>query len=298
MSYESSFWMIGVPWVYYTNFMQRSFEERLGQKIEEMDETQKSRSATIESSLREAHNDMHRMAASLLDIAISIRRVEDKLDRASEKQNAEVGQYTSLQRPGDKAMAGDDKQPLRATLQCAHTNHGERLELGTETDVLETNGADALAEQGVQQQDSVVQSSKGAEDSLDIQHSDQDSAAVKLSRSGSSKELHNYCKDTDALAKLEHEATVGLLQLDTKLAAMDKKLEKITASMGIRSGASMGDDEEDRKRLKEKLKLAIELDKRSRVRKVVSKREVWLEYVFGICIPDKRTGKRGSRCPD
>jgi hypothetical protein len=25
-------------------------------------------------------------------------------------------------------------------------------------------------------------------------------------------------------------------------------------------------------------------------------REEWLEYLFGICMPDRRNGKQGSRC--
>jgi hypothetical protein len=32
------------------------------------------------------------------------------------------------------------------------------------------------------------------------------------------------------------------------------------------------------------------------VAKVVLAREEWLDYVFGICKPDRRIGKQGSRC--
>ncbi len=45
----------------------------------------------------------------------------------------------------------------------------------------------------------------------------------------------------------------------------------------------------------EKLKVAIELDRRSKVRTIVSSGEVWIDYLFGICRPDQRIGKRGSR---
>ena len=58
---------------------------------------------------------------------------------------------------------------------------------------------------------------------------------------------------------------------------------------------SSGDDNEDRKRLKEKLKEALESDRRRRLRPIVSARQQWLEYIFGICKPDRRNGKRGNR---
>ena len=76
---------------------------------------------------------------------------------------------------------------------------------------------------------------------------------------------------------------------------IDKKLDLIAISMGVRGVNSQYDHEEDRKGLKEKLRQAIEADRRSRVNPIVSHAEVWLEYLFGICHPDKRLGKRGSR---
>jgi hypothetical protein len=83
--------------------------------------------------------------------------------------------------------------------------------------------------------------------------------------------------------------------MDSKLGDIMRKLERISVAVGVKVGSQEGDDEEDRKRLKEKLKIAIELDRRARVRTIVSSREMWLEYIFGICSPDKRVGKRGSR---
>ena len=58
---------------------------------------------------------------------------------------------------------------------------------------------------------------------------------------------------------------------------------------------SSGDDNEDRKRLKEKLKEALESAQRNRLRQVESEQEVWMEYLFGVCRPDGRIGKMGSR---
>ncbi len=64
----------------------------------------------------------------------------------------------------------------------------------------------------------------------------------------------------------------------------------------LRQLPSVGDDDDDRKRIKERLKEAVENDKRARSRIVNTNKDVtWLEYVFGICEPDKRIGKQGSR---
>ncbi len=58
----------------------------------------------------------------------------------------------------------------------------------------------------------------------------------------------------------------------------------------------VGDDDDDRKRIKERLKEAVECDKRARSRVVTDvTRESWFEYIFGICEPDRRVGKQGSR---
>ncbi len=111
------------------------------------------------------------------------------------------------------------------------------------------------------------------------------------------------CLPVHMHAVIEHDASIKppdspkVMQslLDTKFGDINRKLELIAAAVGVKAGNQEGDDEEDRKRLKEKLKVAIELDRRNRVRTIVSSREVWLEYIFGICRPDKRMGKRGSR---
>jgi hypothetical protein len=103
----------------------------------------------------------------------------------------------------------------------------------------------------------------------------------------------------EAFAKPQEvsEITTKLLELDSRFMIIDKKLEQIAGAVVVRGTGNENDDEEDRKRLKEKLKLAIEADRRSRVRTIVSQGEVWLEYIFGICAPDQRLGKRGSRYP-
>jgi hypothetical protein len=109
--------------------------------------------------------------------------------------------------------------------------------------------------------------------------------------------LSETTQEVTALEKKQEtrEVTTKLLELDSRFEAIDKKLEQIVGAVVVRGPANENDDDEDRKRLKEKLKLAIEADRRSRVRTIVSQGEVWLEYMFGICAPDQRLGKRGSR---
>ena len=73
---------------------------------------------------------------------------------------------------------------------------------------------------------------------------------------------------------------------------LEKRLDRIASAVGVKTN---GEEDDDRKRLKEKLKQAIERDKRSRVRKIESEQAMWLEYIFGICKADRHFGKRGSR---
>jgi hypothetical protein len=61
--------------------------------------------------------------------------------------------------------------------------------------------------------------------------------------------------------------------------------------------------QEDRKRLKEKLKVALESESQGGLQGLQRfafadpdrAKEEWLEYFFGICKPDRRNGKQGSR---
>ncbi len=72
------------------------------------------------------------------------------------------------------------------------------------------------------------------------------------------------------------------------------KLESIAEAVGVTAEANAGDDDADRKRLKEKLKEALEEEQKERL---LARKEIepWMEYIFGVCKPDGRIGKRGSR---
>jgi hypothetical protein len=69
-------------------------------------------------------------------------------------------------------------------------------------------------------------------------------------------------------------------------------LGKIAHALGVEEGTTAGDDEEDRKRLKVRLKEALESKQ-----PLTDENEPmgFLEHYFGICRPNERIGKHGSR---
>ena len=83
--------------------------------------------------------------------------------------------------------------------------------------------------------------------------------------------------------------------MSTRLDEMATRLDQIATTVGVHVVTHAGNEEEDRKRLKEKLKQVLEIAQRNRIHEITSHKEKWLEYVFGICRPDGRIGKRGSR---
>ncbi len=80
----------------------------------------------------------------------------------------------------------------------------------------------------------------------------------------------------------------------TRIELVEERLGKIAHAVGVKEGVSMGDDEEDRKRLKVRLKEALDC-KRPKDRRSLTHTDGILEYCFGICEPDGTTGKQGSR---
>ncbi len=83
---------------------------------------------------------------------------------------------------------------------------------------------------------------------------------------------------------------------ERRLVEIDRKLHMIADAVGVRMQAKEEEDAEDRKRLKERLKEALALEKMDRVNgKHEGEGEDWLEFIFGICRPNGRVGKMGSR---
>jgi hypothetical protein len=84
---------------------------------------------------------------------------------------------------------------------------------------------------------------------------------------------------------------------DRRLDSLDRKLNMIAEAVGVRVRAKEEEDAEDRKRLKERLKEALALEKQGKLRSAnQDEKESWAEYIFGIAQPNGRIGKMGSRC--
>jgi hypothetical protein len=82
-------------------------------------------------------------------------------------------------------------------------------------------------------------------------------------------------------------------RLEQKMAELGEQLEGVSEALGSKPNVSSRDDDADRKRIKERFKSALEHEKRHSVSEI--KLEGFFEYLFGICSPNGRLGKRGSR---
>jgi restriction endonuclease S subunit len=83
------------------------------------------------------------------------------------------------------------------------------------------------------------------------------------------------------------------VKLNKRIDSLDEKLENIAEALGVKRTKTNNDDE-DRKRLKERLMQAIE-HHHKRLPKNGDVKESWISYIFGICEPNGRNGKQGSR---
>ena len=85
-----------------------------------------------------------------------------------------------------------------------------------------------------------------------------------------------------------------IAKIDVRCDGMERRLDKIAHAVGIRNVVSAGDDDEDRKRLKMRLKEALTIQN-ANDRVTASGSEGYLEYFLGIRPPNGRVGKQGSR---
>jgi hypothetical protein len=83
-------------------------------------------------------------------------------------------------------------------------------------------------------------------------------------------------------------------KVDARCDGIERRLDKIAYAVGIRHIVSAGDDDEDRKRLKMRLKEALTIQN-ANDRVSVTEPEGYLEYFFGMRPPNGRIGKQGSR---
>jgi hypothetical protein len=82
---------------------------------------------------------------------------------------------------------------------------------------------------------------------------------------------------------------------EERLNRIEKTLASIADAVCAHATDRSQEDAEDRKRLKERLKEALEKSTSSREKNSDGEKENWMEYIFGICNPDGRVGKEGSR---
>ena len=121
------------------------------------------------------------------------------------------------------------------------------------------------------------------ESKMDDQHSVTERSVEALRSS--------FVHHVDGVEKKEERVVA---KIDARCDGVERRLEKIAHAVGIRNVVSAGDDDEDRKRLKMRLKEALTLQNEDD-RVSASGSEGYLEYFFGIRPPNGRIGKQGSR---
>ncbi len=253
----------------------------------------------IDSSLQRVRMDTHASVVGLREVALSVERLEAKLDRIDRAvSRGDGGHSAPLQPEVNFDAAGQsgvwnlsDGGHVRQNLQDGREDGYFKFEHRMADQLLapreSLQDVNKKLEWIVQKLEQVVLTRvKGDENTLDTKLVKGKPHAVNLGHTDLGS-LH-----------VEPQQQLDMLQIvDRKLEWMSKMLDLVSGALGVKMGAvSGGGDAEDKKRLKEKLKDAVEKDRRDRFRKVESEQEVWMEYIFGICKADMRTGKRGSRC--
>ncbi len=83
------------------------------------------------------------------------------------------------------------------------------------------------------------------------------------------------------------------LKTERRLMELDKRFEGISEAVGMKPKNRSEDNDEDRKRIMEKFKVALENQQTHCASNIAP--EGYFEYYFGIRKPNSRLGKRGSR---
>jgi hypothetical protein len=91
-------------------------------------------------------------------------------------------------------------------------------------------------------------------------------------------------------------------EIDKRLASVELHMKGIADTLGVKiKDQSINEipdqdlEREDRKRLKQRLKDAIEYKHEISTDHSTANKTGWTEHIFGICSPDGRVGKEGSR---
>jgi hypothetical protein len=253
-----------------------------------MEEHQLSTSATLDSSLHRIHNDMHQLAGNLLDIA---ERLEDRLNVLAEGKRGNGEHQAPLPRKSNLPAAADGWQGVLPTtegmqsgvpaqqqaLQPQKTGLSDGLQQalppsaskqirgsvvgrgsggnyglkGSRQDILAVP-EDELAQNQPQSLECVPDQAANNSEQSDAQKSNS-GGACNARRWRQS--LEATPEDEKARVKPQEIPVVAAQQLDmdSRFGVIDKKLDQILGAVGVRLPGE-NDDDDDRKRLKEKLK--------------------------------------------
>jgi hypothetical protein len=273
--------------------------------------------------------------SGLLDITVGMRRLEAKLEKIAESvlqrqsslvtENAVQGVlHTELLGSGSWKQPHTSETDSGQVIVKVCTGEGSstgnlvsgqvikpapipyQLSRGSWSDANPTSERQGAAELSEQQTPTQLAEQQKIVDPLEqLMANEQSVPQTSVERSFRRKQREiNLLQEKGASFKESRKAllTTDFVDVDKKLEALSeslgKKLERIAYALGIRNlnvVDNSADDAEDRKRLMEKLKFAFDNDRRKRLSKSKSDGEKWLNYIFGICKPDQRIGKRGSR---
>jgi hypothetical protein len=106
--------------------------------------------------------------------------------------------------------------------------------------------------------------------------------------------LHRSCLEHRRVDGATVKSERVIAKIDSRCDGVERRLDKIANAVGVRNVVSAGDDEEDRKRIKMRLKEALTIQN-ANDSVSASGQEGYLEYFLGIRPPNGRIGKQGSR---
>ncbi len=119
-------------------------------------------------------------------------------------------------------------------------------------------------------------------------------AVQKILEESVDESLKTLRRDFEASDRRLQRMEMTLEVVSKSVEGMDPKVDEIAQAIGIdKQDANAGDDDEDRKRIKERLREALETNYEHM--KKNTRKKSFLEYFFGICKTNGRVGKVGSR---
>lgn len=263
---------------------QRNFLEIIGSRFGEMD-------SALGAVCRHSQDGVE----GLRELAACVQRLETKLDRMAatlrdgDREGHTPGRESRSMAQRRSTVSGEAVGSKEGAGSLSDRGRDDRGHISSKEDPGEQRGS---APRTVRHEKDDSRRVEEKESALDRNGTDE-VAALHMPKF---ETIDDLCEDevpADGLDDvLPAEKTDSL---DMKLDGLDKKLEKIASAVGARLGTGIN-EEEDRRRLKEKLKEALDSAARNRMQKIDSEHEVWMEYLFGICKPDGRIGKSGSKC--